>query len=191
MVGSLSHWFEGLQRMSKNEGGAKPVYRDDLNKKANRTEDSPITNKPLREKEGLKPIRRNTATKKKTHKVVRFADEHTTIKPLPEEEGLEPRKVVNFHVETLRHQKEGLVVEEEEEEKKEVIRVKIKMKKLEAERLLSKRNQNGGVLEFRHVADQIATLPVHHVHVATVLVACNKNDNGGVGAGSDYNKYFK
>ncbi|XP_010530417.1 PREDICTED: uncharacterized protein LOC104807001 [Tarenaya hassleriana] len=170
MVGYFAHCFRGHQGRSDNVGETKPVYRDDLNEKHSV---KPL-DKPLHEKEGLKPICRNSnsnSTEKKTKKFVRFADEHTTIEPPPEREGLKsPNNVPRFHAETL-NREEGFVVEKRKEE---IIRVKIKMPKLEAERLLLKHSQNGGVLELRHVADQIFNAPVYGVHVATVVVARNK-----------------
>ncbi|KAJ9173726.1 hypothetical protein P3X46_016836 [Hevea brasiliensis] len=51
-------------------------------------------------------------------------------------------------------------------EEKGVIRVKVKMTKQEAARLMSK-CKDGGILEFRDVAHELVQIPVNHVSVVS------------------------
>ena len=52
--------------------------------------------------------------------------------------------------------------EKEGDQKGGVIRVKVKMTKQEAARMLSK-CKNGGVLEFKDVANELSKIPIHRV----------------------------
>jgi len=58
--------------------------------------------------------------------------------------------------------------EQKKEKGKETIRVKVKMTKEEAARLLSKCKE-GGVLEFKDVARELVTLPLNRVRVVSSL----------------------
>jgi len=64
--------------------------------------------------------------------------------------------------------KEKKVVSGNESGGKEAIRVKVKMTKEEAARLLSKCKE-GGVLEFKDVARELVALPINRVRVVSSL----------------------
>lgn len=57
---------------------------------------------------------------------------------------------------------EPLLFKKEGDQKGGVIRVKVKMTKQEAARMLSK-CKNGGVLEFKDVANELTKIPIHRV----------------------------
>ncbi|KAK7251428.1 hypothetical protein RIF29_34617 [Crotalaria pallida] len=85
--------------------------------------------------------------KKAVKKCVRFADSEPTILGEDNEKDFEKRCAGN------------------EIGKEEGIRVRVKMTKEEAVRLLSK--CNGGVLEFKDVASELVSIPVNRVSFVT------------------------
>ncbi|KFK28941.1 hypothetical protein AALP_AA7G068700 [Arabis alpina] len=193
MMDSLSKCFNGLQERCKNVLESKHIYRDDLDMTfpLNGSEVSWVAKKS-----------RCLQRAKRIDKSLRFeseeeAEEEEMVKPLPQGKGLKPRKVVRFQLEnnkiieprkTVRFDleqelepKEKLMEDKESlnmvKGKEEVVRVKIKMTKQEAQRLLSK-CKNDSVLDFEHVVDQIAHVPVHQLQVAVVVVACDDEPQG-------------
>ncbi|XP_015949313.1 uncharacterized protein LOC107474229 [Arachis duranensis] len=90
-------------------------------------------------------------------KTVRFADAEPTI--------LGEEKCISEDNEWSREKGEG----------NQGIRVKVKMTKEEAFRLLSKCNNNGGVLEFKDVARELVSFPTNRVCVVSPY--CPKNNN--------------
>ncbi|WVZ09288.1 hypothetical protein V8G54_013818 [Vigna mungo] len=86
-----------------------------------------------------------SGSSKKAKKSVRFADSEASIF------GEEKKEVKGSY-------------SDNEPRGKETIRVKVKMTKEEAARLLSKCKE-GGVLEFKDVAHQLLALPVNRVRV--------------------------
>ncbi|MED6132013.1 hypothetical protein PIB30_015377 [Stylosanthes scabra] len=97
------------------------------------------------------------APKKKTmvKKTVRFSDAEPTI--------LGEEKCINEEDNEWREKGEG------------IIRVKVKMTKEEAFRLLSKCNNNGGVLELKDVARELVSMPTNRV--CLVSPSCSNNNN--------------
>ncbi|KAK7366680.1 hypothetical protein VNO80_08676 [Phaseolus coccineus] len=89
---------------------------------------------------------------KKVKKSVRFADSEPSIFG----EEMKEKKVVKGSC------------SDKESGGKETIRVKVKMTKEEAARLLSKCKE-GGVLEFKDVAHELVALPVNRVRVVSTL----------------------
>lgn len=194
MMDSLAKCFNGLQERYENVLEAKPIHRDDLD----------IT-LPLNGSEVSSVAKKSRCLQraKRIDKSLRFEseeEEEDMAKPLAQKEGPKPRKVVRFQLEknkifepekTVRFdldqeletkekplgEKEGLNMIKG---KDEVLRVKIKMTKQEAQRLLSK-CKNDSVLDFEHVVDQIAHVPVHQVQVAVVVVACDDDEPQGNG----------
>lgn len=190
---SLAKCFNGLQERYANVLESKHIYRDDLD----------IT-LPLNGSEVSSVAKKSRCLQraKRIDKSLRFEaeeqEEEEMAKPLAKGEGLKPRKVVTFRLEnnkiieprkTVRfdlEQELEPIKEEPLEEKEslkmvkgkdEVLRVKIKMTKQEAQRLLSTCT-NDSVLDFEHVVDQIAHVPVHQLQVALVMVACDDEPQG-------------
>ncbi|CAH2078129.1 unnamed protein product [Thlaspi arvense] len=190
MMDSLAKCFNGLQERYESVLEAKPIYRDDLE-----------LSLPLNGSEvSVEPTKKSRCLQraKRIDKSLRFEEEEEEMaKPLPKKEGQKPRKVVRFQLENnkilepkkpvrfdLDQELEPKEKPLEEKEclsmvkgKEEVVRVKIKMTKQEAQRLLSK-CKNDSVLDFDHVVDQIAHVPVHQLQVAVVVVACNNERQG-------------
>ncbi|CAE6180112.1 unnamed protein product [Arabidopsis arenosa] len=188
MMDSLAKCFNRLQERYDNVLEAKPIYRDDLE----------IT-LPLNESEvSVESTKRSRCLQraKRIDKALRFEaeDEEDEEKKKP---LAKPRKVVRFQLEnnkifepkkTVRfdddHELEPKEKPPEEKEslnivegKEEVVRVKIKMTKQEAQRLISK-CKNDSVFDLEHFVDQIAHVPVHQLQVAMVMVGCNNERQG-------------
>ncbi|KAF8087206.1 hypothetical protein N665_0595s0017 [Sinapis alba] len=189
MMDTLSRCFNGLQERYESVLEAKSIYKDDLD----------IT-LPLNASEvSVQPTKKTRCLEraKRIDKSLRFEEEEEEMaKPLAKKEGQKPRKVVRFQLENNKiiepvrfdleeevkpeekplEEKEGLSIVKGKEE---VVRIKIKMTKQEAQRLLGK-CENDSVLDFEHVVDQIARVPVHQLQVSVVVVACNKErqENG-------------
>ncbi|KAL0698433.1 hypothetical protein Bca4012_054555 [Brassica carinata] len=193
MMDSLAKCFNKLQERYENVLEAKPVYRDDLDI-ALPLNGSAISAEPTKKTRCLQRAMR-------IDKSLRFEEEDEDMaQPLAEEEGQKPRKVVRFQLENNKifepkkpvrfdlddHELEPKEKSFEEkkssnkaEGKEEVVRVKIKVTKKEAQRLLANwKNEN--VLDLQHVVDQIAHVSVHQLQVDVVMVAC---DNGRQGNG--------
>ena len=190
---TLSRCFNGLQERYESVLEAKSIYRDDLD----------IT-LPLNASEvSVEPTKKTRCLQraKRIDKSLRFEEEEEEeiAKPLAKKEGQKPRKVVRFQLENNKiieptrpvtldldqelepeekplEEKEGLHIVKGKEQ---VVRIKIKMTKKEAQRLLGK-CKNDSVLDFEHVVDQIAHVPVHQLQVSVAVVACNKErqENG-------------
>lgn len=181
---SLSKCFNRLQERYENVLEAKPIYGDDLEitLPLNDSEVSVESTKKSRCLQRAKRIDRSLRfeaededdeQKKKPlgkpRKVVRFQLENNKI--------FEPKKGVSFDLDhelepkekPLEQKKEGLDMVEADEK---VVRVKIKMTKQEAQRLLLK-CKNDSVFGLEHLVDQIAHVPVHQLQVAMVMVGCN------------------
>ena len=175
--------------MHENVLEAKPIYRDDLDIKLP-LDCSVVSVEPTKKSRCLQRAKR-------IDKAVRFEEEDEDM--AKHEEGQKPRKVVRFQLENNKiiepkkpvtldldqelepeekplEEKEGLHIVKGKEE---VVRIKIKMTKKEAQRLLGK-CKNDSVLDFEHVVDQIAHVPVHQLQVSVAVVACNKErqENG-------------
>ncbi|CAN8230800.1 unnamed protein product [Cochlearia groenlandica] len=175
MMHSLAKRFNGLQEKYEKVLESKPIYIDDLDITLN---DSKVSSTQLTKKSS-----RCLERAKRIDKALRFEEEEEEeeeimTKPPVQKEGLKPRKVVRFQLENNKifepkekplDEKEGLVIVEEEEK---VVRVKFKMTKQEAQRLLSKCG-NDSVSDFEHVVNQISHVPAHKLQVAVVVVACN------------------
>ncbi|KAF3598210.1 hypothetical protein DY000_02027198 [Brassica cretica] len=190
MMDTLSRCFNGLQERYESVLEAKSIYRDDLD----------ITlplNASAVSVESTKKTR-CLQRAKRIDKSLRFEEEEMA-EPLAKKEGQKPRKVVRFQLENNKiiepkkpvtldldqelepeekplEEKEGLHIVKGKEE---VVRIKIKMTKKEAQRLLGK-CKNDSVLDFEHVVNQIAHVPVHQLQVSVAVVACNKErqENG-------------
>ncbi|KAG7546408.1 hypothetical protein ISN44_As12g017680 [Arabidopsis suecica] len=181
---SLAKCFNRLQERYDNVLEAKPIYRHDLDitlplndseevsvestKKSRCLQRAKRIDKALRfeaedeeDEEKKKPLA-------KPRKVVRFQLENNKI--------FEPKKTVRFDDDHELEPKEKPLEEKESlnivEGKEEVVRVKIKMTKQEAQRLISK-CKNDSVFDLEHFVDQIAHVPVHQLQVAMVMVGCN------------------
>ncbi|CAA7037401.1 unnamed protein product [Microthlaspi erraticum] len=192
MMDSLAKCFNGLQERCEHVLEAKPIYPDDFD----------IT-LPLNGSEvSVEPTKKTRCLEraKRIDKSLRFEageEEEEMTKPLAPKEGLKPRKVVRFQLENNKifepkkavsfdvdqeveakekplEVKEGLNMVEGKEE---VVRVKFKMTKQEAQRLLST-CKNGSVLDFEHVVDQISHFPVHQLQVDVVVVGSNNQRQG-------------
>ncbi|CAL9226631.1 unnamed protein product [Arabidopsis halleri] len=186
MMDSLAKCFNRLQERYDNVLEAKPIYRDDLGitlplndseevsvestKRSRCLQRAKRIDKSLRfeaeDEEKKKPLA-------KPRKVVRFQLENNKI--------FEPKKTVSFDDDHELELKEKPLEEKEGskmvEGKEEVVRVKIKMTKQEAQRLLSK-CKNDSVFDLEHFVDQIAHVPVHQLQVAMVMVGCNNERQG-------------
>ncbi|KAJ0263398.1 Uncharacterized protein HA466_0037630 [Hirschfeldia incana] len=192
MMDTLSRCFIGLQERYESVLEAKSIYGDDLD----------ITLRLNASEVSVEPTKKSRCLQraKRIDKSLRFEEEEEKMaKPLAKKEGQKPRKVVRFQLENnifIEPKKQVLFdldqelkpeekpVEEKEDlyivkEKEEIVRIKIKMTKKEAQRLLGK-SKNDSVLDFEHVVDQIAHAPVHQLQVSVVMVACNKErqENG-------------
>ncbi|CAH8314228.1 unnamed protein product [Eruca vesicaria subsp. sativa] len=186
MMDTLSRCFNGLQERCESVLEAKTIYRDDLD----------IT-LPLNASEvSVEPTKKSRCLEraKRIDKSLRFEEEEEEMaNPLDKKEGQKPRKVVRFQLENNKiiepkkpvkfdldqelepeekplEEKEGLNIVKRKEE---VVRIKIKMTKHEAQRLLGK-CKNDSVLDFEHVVDQITHVPVHQLQVSVVMVASLK-----------------
>ncbi|KAJ4870803.1 Uncharacterized protein Rs2_47586 [Raphanus sativus] len=186
MMDTLSRCSNGLQERYESVLEAKSIYRDDSDIKL-----------PLNASEvSVEPTKKTRCLEraKRIDKSLRFEEEEEEMaKPLAKKEGQKPRKVVRFQlenniiIEPKKPVRFDLYQEPEPEEKtleekeglnivkgkEEVVRIKIKMTKQEAQRLLGK-CKNDSVLDFEHVVDQIAHVPAHQLQVSMVVVACNK-----------------
>ncbi|KAG7621560.1 hypothetical protein ISN44_As04g024560 [Arabidopsis suecica] len=190
MMDSLAKCFNRLQERYDNVLEAKPIYRDDLDitlplneskevsvestKKSRCLQRAKRIGKSLRFEEGEEEEdEQNKKPLAKPRKVVRFQLENNKI--------FEPKKTVSFDDDHELKPKENPLEEKESlkmvEGKEEVVRVKIKMTKHEAQRLLSK-CKNDSVLKLEHLMDQIAHVPVHQLQVAMVMVGCNNERQG-------------
>ncbi|CAN8274117.1 unnamed protein product [Cochlearia groenlandica] len=114
------------------------------------------------EKSEVSPIESTKKSKclqraKKIDKSLRFEEEKEEItKPLAQKEGLKPRKVVRFQLENNKIIEPKKDTKDEKPlEEEEVVRVKIRMTKQEARKLLLK-CKNGNVLDYEHVVEYIA-----------------------------------
>ncbi|ESW30574.1 hypothetical protein PHAVU_002G164400 [Phaseolus vulgaris] len=96
--------------------------------------------------------KKSSGESKKVKKSVRFADSEASIFG----EEMKEKKVVQGRC------------SDNESGGKETIRVKVKMTKEEAARLLSKCRE-GGVLEFKDVARELVALPLDRVRVVSTL----------------------
>ncbi|MED6171024.1 hypothetical protein PIB30_036856 [Stylosanthes scabra] len=125
------------------------------NKKSAKVEPLRVTEAVYRD-ELTNKKQQQQAPKKKTmvKKTVRFADAEPTI--------LGEEKCINEDNE-WREKGEG------------IIRVKVKMTKEEAFRLLSKCNNNGGVLELKDVARELVSIPTNRVCVESPYCPDNNN----------------
>ncbi|ESQ54957.1 hypothetical protein EUTSA_v10026259mg [Eutrema salsugineum] len=199
MMDSLAKCFNGLQERYENILEAKPIYRDDLDITLPLNGPEVPTKKPRclqRAKRIDKSLRFEEEGEEEGE------EEEIMAKPLAKKEGVKPRKVVRFQLENNKifeperpvrfdldqelepeekpleekplEEKEGLSIVKGKEE---VVRVKIKMTKQEAQMLLAK-CKNDSVLDFEHVVDQIAHVPVHQLQVAVVVVASNNERQG-------------
>ncbi|KAJ4880288.1 Uncharacterized protein Rs2_37343 [Raphanus sativus] len=188
MMDSLAKCFNGLQEKYENVLEAKPIYRDDLNIKL------PVNGSVV----SVEPTKKSRCLQrsKRIDKSLRFEeedDDEDMEKPLAKEEGQKPRKVVRFQLENnkifepkkpVKFDLDDQELEPEEksfeekecsnkaEWKEEVVRVKIKVTKKEARRLLANW-KNDNVLDLKDVVDQIAHVSVHQIQVDVVMVACN------------------
>ncbi|CAH8360083.1 unnamed protein product [Eruca vesicaria subsp. sativa] len=171
MMDSLAKCFNGLQERYESVLEAKSIFKDDLTSPLNGSESSLESIKKSRCLQRAKRIDRS----------LRFEDENEEMaKPL------KPRKVVRFQLEKNKifepnkpvryeFEPEEKPLEEKEgskklEGKEEVVRVKIKMTKQEAERLLAK-CKDDSVLDLEHVVDQIAYFSNHQLQLDVVVVA--------------------
>ncbi|KAF8095560.1 hypothetical protein N665_0330s0042 [Sinapis alba] len=194
MMDSLAKCFNRLQERYENVLEANPIYRDDLN----------IT-LPLNGSEVSVEATKKSRCLQRAKRIdtsLRFEeeDEDMTAKPLAEEEGQKPRKVVRFQLENnkifepkkqvrfdLDHghelEPQEKCLEEKESSnkadqgKEEVVRVKIKVTKKEAQRLLANW-KNDSVLDLKDVVEQIAHVSVHQLQVDVVMVDCNNGRQG-------------
>ncbi|KAG2244331.1 hypothetical protein Bca52824_093831 [Brassica carinata] len=175
MMDTLTRCFNGLQERYESVLAANSTYRDDLD----------ITLPLNASKVSVEPTKKTRCLQraKRIDKSMRFEEEEMA-KPLAKKEGQKPRKVVRFQLENNKiiepkkpvrfHLDQELEPEEKPMEEKqglnivkgkeEVVRIKIKMTKREAQRLLGK-CKNDSVLDFEHVVDQIAHVPVHQLQV--------------------------
>ncbi|KAL1222583.1 hypothetical protein V5N11_018951 [Cardamine amara subsp. amara] len=191
MMDSVAKCFNRLQERCENILEAKTLYRDDLDitlplnesevSSVDSTKKSRCLQRAKRIDQSLRFEAEDEENEQKTkplvkpRKVVRFQLENNKI--------IEPKKAVRFDVDQELELKEKSLEEKEglnmAEGKEKVVRVKIKMTKQEAQRLLSK-CENDRVLDFEHVVDQIAHVPVHQLQVAVVVVPCNnkRQENG-------------
>lgn len=185
---SVAKCFNRLQERCENVLEAKPIYREDLDitlplntselsvqstKKSRCLQRAKRIDQSLRFEAEDEEDEQKTKPLAKPRKVVRFQLENNKI--------IEPKKAVRFDVghelelkEKALEEKEGLNMVEGKEK---VVRVKIKMTKQEAQRLLSK-CENDSVLDFEHVVDHIAHVPVHQLQVAVVVVPSNTERQG-------------
>ncbi|CAH8314874.1 unnamed protein product [Eruca vesicaria subsp. sativa] len=181
MMDYLAKCFNGVQELE-----AKPIYRDDLNITC------PLNGSVV----SVEPAKKSRCLQraKRIDKSLRFEEENEDMaKPLAKEEGQKPRKVVRFQLENNKifepkkpvrfdlddHELEATEKSLEEKEssnktegKEEVVRVKIKVTKKEAQKLLANW-KNDRVWDLNHVVDQIAHVSVHQLQVDVVMVACN------------------
>ncbi|KAJ0251088.1 Uncharacterized protein HA466_0134750 [Hirschfeldia incana] len=186
MMDSLADCFNGLPESYENVVEAKPIYRDDLNI-ALLLNGSAISVEPTKKTRCLQRAMR-------IDKSLRFEEEDEDMsKPLAKEEGQKPRKVVRFQLDNnkifepkkpLRFDHDDHELEPKEkslekqessnkaEGKEEVVRIKIKVTKKDAQRLLANW-KNSSVLDLKDVVDQIAHVSVHQLQVGVVMVACN------------------
>ncbi|XP_010448647.1 PREDICTED: uncharacterized protein LOC104731080 [Camelina sativa] len=183
MMDSLSKCFNRLQERYENVLEAKPMYREDLDitlplndseisvestKKSRCLDRAKRIDKSLRFETEDEEDEQKKKTPAKPRKVVRFQLENNKI--------IEPKKTVRFDDDQKLEPKEMALEEKvslnmvERDEK--VVRVKIKMTKQEAHRLLSK-YKNDSVFDLEHLVDQIAHVPVHQLQVNMVMVGCN------------------
>ncbi|KAJ4880298.1 Uncharacterized protein Rs2_37353 [Raphanus sativus] len=191
MMDSLAKCFNGLQERYENVLEAKPIYRDELNITL------PVNSSVV----SVEPTKKSRCLQraKRIDKFLRFEeDDEDMEKPLAKEEGQKPRKVVRFQLENNKifepkkpvrfdlddqglEPKEKSFEEKESsnkaEGKEEVVRVKIKVTKKEAQRLLASW-KNDNVLDLKDVVDQIAHVSVHQLQVDVVMVACNNGRQG-------------
>ncbi|KAG2244330.1 hypothetical protein Bca52824_093830 [Brassica carinata] len=178
---TLTRCFNGLQERYESVLAANSTYRDDLD----------ITLPLNASKVSVEPTKKTRCLQraKRIDKSMRFEEEEEEMaKPLAKKEGQKPRKVVRFQLENNKiiepkkpvtldldqelepeekplEEKEGLHIVKGKEE---VVRIKIKMTKKEAQRLLGK------------CKTIIAHVPVHQLQVSVAVVACNKErqENG-------------
>ncbi|EOA17457.1 hypothetical protein CARUB_v10005780mg [Capsella rubella] len=188
MLDSLSKCFNRLQERYENVLETKPIYRDDLDmtlplngsevsvestKKYRCLERAKRIDKSLRFEAGEEEDEQMKKTPAKPRKVVRFQLENNKI--------FEPKKTVRFDLDQELEPKEKTLEEKESlkmvEGDEKVLRVKIKMTKQEAQRLLSK-CKNDSVFGLEHLVDQIAHVPAHQLQVAMVMVGCNDERQG-------------
>lgn len=194
MMDSLAKCFNRLQERCEHVLEAKPMYRDDLDMTLPLNGSVLVSVEPTKKSRCLQRA-------KKIDRSLRFEageeEEEEMTKPMAQKEGLKPRKVVRFQLENnkifepkkavrfdldqeLEAKEKPLEVKEGlnmVEGKEEVVRVKFKMTKQEAQRLMSK-CKNDSVLDFEHVVDQISHFPVHQLQVDVVVVGSNNERQG-------------